>query len=238
LIFTLGCFKMWSMTKPNIFLIESKTRQVLAETFLRFQEYFESPEFKGRVFTVDEFAQWYVSKYGAWTYSKDWYGFNIPAKVLEPFRSGRFDPLTPAEQKLLEICPPAQIGNNASRDFYVIGVTSGAEYFKETLRHEFVHGAFHVNGDYRKDVIKCLDSHKIKTINNALSKMGYHNDVHSDEANAYVLVEPETISEYVTKRDTQKLRTRLDSIFRKHFGFSVLETNSMELMRQAEHVQI
>lgn len=223
---------MGAMKRPPIYLVEAENRRILAETFMRFQEYYESPEFKGRVFTVDEFAHWYAQKYGAWTYSRDWYGFNIPAKVLAPFRDGQFDPLTDNEKKLLDIC------KNARGDFYVIGVTPNAEYFTETVKHEFVHGAFHVNQEYRKDVIGCLDGHRIRTIKNALSKMGYHPDVHADEANAYVLVEPETISEFVTKRDTQKLRSRLDSIFRRHFGFSVLETKLPSLMKQAEHVQV
>lgn len=218
--------------KPPIYLIEASNRKILAKTFMRFQEYYESPEFKGKVFTVEEFTQWYASKFGAWTYSSDWYGFNIPSKVLEPFRSGQFDPLTEYEQKLLNIC------NNTTDNFYVIGVTPEAEYFTETVKHEFVHGAFHVNDNYRKDVLYCLTNHKIKTIKNGLSKMGYHSDVHDDEANAYVLVEPETISEFVTQKDTQKLRVRLDIIFKKHFGFSVLETKVPELMKRTEHLQI
>mgnify|MGYP001558850792 FL=1 len=223
---------MGGMETPPIYLIESSNRRDLAETFMRFQEYYESPEFKGRVFSVEEFAHWYASKYGAWTYSRDWYGFNIPSKVLEPFRRGQFDPLTLKEKKLLDVC------KNATGDFYVIGVTPSAEYFDETVKHEFVHGAFHVNENYRKDVARCLADHRIKTIKNGLSKMGYHSDVYNDEANAYVLVEPETISEIATKRDTQKLRVRLNSIFKKHFGFSVLETKVPNLMRRVEHVQV
>ncbi|MEX2090635.1 MAG: hypothetical protein WD989_00680 [Candidatus Paceibacterota bacterium] len=206
---------------------------------MRFQEYYESPEFKGRVFTIDEFAHWYVSKYGGWTYSRDWYGFNIPSKVLEPFRFGKFDPLTEQEKKLLEIClPTGKAGKNVQGDFYVIGVTPNAEYFTETVKHEFVHGAYHVNENYRNDVVRCLADHKIKKIKTGLSKMGYHLDVHDDETNAYILVEPETLSDIATQRDTQKLRTRLDFIFKNHFGFSVLETTVPSLMRQAEHVQV
>lgn len=219
------------MKRPPIYLVEVQNRKVLAETFMRFQEYYESPEFKGKVFTVEEFARWYASKYGSWTYSKDWYGFNIPSKVLEPFRNGQFDPLTEYEQKLLDICA------KAAGDFYVIGVTPKAEYFADTVKHEFVHGAFHVNENYRKEVASCLADHKIQTIKKGLSKMGYHSDVHNDEANAYILVEPETIGEIATQRNTQKLRDRLDSIFKTHFGFSVLETKIPDLLKRAEHVQ-
>src|SRR3989344_8767791 len=117
------------MNRGNIYLIESQSRQDLAAAFIRFQEYYESPEFKGRVFSVDDFAHWYARKFGAFTYSKDWYGFNIPSRVIEPFRAGQFDPLTPLEQSLLDVC------KDARGDFYMIGATPGAEYFAETIKH-------------------------------------------------------------------------------------------------------
>ena len=215
-----------------IYLIESSSRQVLAETFMRFQEYYESPEFKGRIFSVEEFTHWYARRFGAFTYSRDWYGFNIPSKVLEPFRLGEFEPLTIMEQKLLDIC------KNAQGNFYLIGATPNAEYFTETVKHEFVHGAFYVNGSYRDEVISCIREHKIKTINNALHKMGYHPDVFEDEANAYVLVEPDTIQEYSSLENTKKLRERLDNIFAKFFGFSVLKTEVSTLLARTKHILI
>jgi len=219
------------MQKAPIYIIESRSRQVLAETFMRFQEYYESPEFKGKVFSIDEFVAWYAGlNGGSFTYSQDWYGFNIPSKVLEPFRKGEFNPLTKNEQKLLNIC------KNDTKNFYIIGVTPSAEYFIDTVKHEFVHGAFHCNANYRNSVVKCLKESKIFNIEKGLSKMGYHKDVHADEANAYVLIEPETISEFATKRDTERLRVRLNKIFTQHFGFSVLEAGPESLMKRTEHV--
>ena len=105
------------MTAP-IYLIESKTRQDLAATFMRVQEYYESPVFGGRTFSVGEFAAWYASEYGAFTYCQDWSGFNIPSWVLEPFRNGGFDPLTDKEKNLLNFF------KNIHDSFYIIGATS------------------------------------------------------------------------------------------------------------------
>src|SRR3989344_3903921 len=221
---------MGDMETPPIYLVESRNRRDLAETFMRFQEYYESPEFKGRVFSIEEFTHWYASKYGGFTYSRDWYGFNIPSKVLEPFRQGQFDPLTAKEKRLLDVC------RNATGDFYVIGVTPSAEYFDETVKHEFVHGAFHVNENYRKEVVTCVKESSIREIDKGLGRMGYHSDVFADETNAYVLVEPETVTEYVNIRNTKNLRTRLDAIFKKHFGFSILNTKVPALMSRAEHI--
>ena len=220
------------MKCPSIYLIESNSRQDLARMFMRFQEHYESPQFKGKTFTVDEFAHWYASKYGSFSYAKDWYGFNIPATVLVPFKKGNFDPLTVQEQKLLEIC------KGASDDAYVIGVTPSAEYFKETVKHEFVHGAFYTNAKYRKEVEACLKSYRIKPINNGLKKMGYCDDVATDETNAYVLVEPDSVQEYVSIRNTQKLRGYLGKIFEKHFGFSVIESEITSLTARTEHILV
>jgi len=56
---------------------------------LRFEEYYESPRFKGRIFTFDEYRKWYVKnspkgkKTGRFTYYSDWSGFNIPSYALK-----------------------------------------------------------------------------------------------------------------------------------------------------------
>lgn len=220
------------MTNPPLYLIESNSRQVLAETFMRFQEYYESPEFKGRVFSVEDFAHWYALKYGSFTYAKDWYGFNIPSRAIEPFRRGQFDPLTPLEQRILNIC------RDARGDFYVIGVTPSAEYFAETVKHEFVHGAFHVNSEYREEVGRCIEEYNIGPINKGLRRMGYCDDVAVDETNSYVLVEPDTIQEYVSIQSTKNLREKLDIIFKKYFGFSLIATKIPALMARTEHILI
>lgn len=213
-----------------IYLIESRTRQDLAATFMRFQEYYESPVFKGRVFGVDDFTRWYALRYGAFTYDKDWCGFNIPAKVIEPFKYGQFDPLTSQERNLLDIC------KDARGDFYIIGVASGAEYFAETVKHEFAHGAFHINSEYREEVERCVGGYNIKSVNKGLRRMGYCDDVVVDETNAYVLVEPDTIQVYASIENTKKLREQLDKIFEKFFGFSLLKTETSSLIARTKHV--
>lgn len=54
--------------------------------FLRFQEYYESPEFKGEAFSLLDFMDWYAHSYSShkhdkrpsFTYPSDWAGFNVP----------------------------------------------------------------------------------------------------------------------------------------------------------------
>ena len=151
---------------------------------------------------------------------------------MSPFREGKFDPLTKQEQKLVDFC------KKASENSYVIGTTSSAEYFEETIKHEFVHGAFYTNLEYRKEVIACIKNFGIEPIDKCLLKMGYCNEVLTDETNAYVLVEPDTIQEYVSVNNTKNLRDNLDKIFVKYFGFSVLKTEIPALMSRTEHVLV
>src|SRR3990167_8171616 len=93
----------------NIFHLNVDTQEELTTTFLRFQEHYESPEFKGKIFTLEEFKKWYIlnspngKKTGRFTYYEDWAGFNIPSEVLEPFYEGKFNPLADYEQKFLDL---------------------------------------------------------------------------------------------------------------------------------------
>ena len=93
---------------PHIHLLSFDTQHDLTSTFLRFQEHYESPRFKGEVFTLDEFQDWYIKnspngiETGKFTYHTDWNGFNIPSHILKPFYEGKFDPLSFDEQAILE----------------------------------------------------------------------------------------------------------------------------------------
>ncbi len=39
---------------PQIFLLSFPTQEYLAKTFLRFQEHYESPEFRGKIFSLEK----------------------------------------------------------------------------------------------------------------------------------------------------------------------------------------
>ena len=58
----------------KIILVSADSQEELNRTFLRFQEHYESPEWKGKIFTDGQFRAWYSEKYGANTYERDWSG--------------------------------------------------------------------------------------------------------------------------------------------------------------------
>ncbi|MBW3011416.1 hypothetical protein KY326_04315, partial [Candidatus Woesearchaeota archaeon] len=100
--------KLIELTR-DIFHVMFPTQLELTSTLLRFQEHFEGQEFKGKIFTLEEYKEWYVAnsvmgkKTGMFTYYEDWSGFNFPSDTLGPFSDGKFDPLSDAESHFLNL---------------------------------------------------------------------------------------------------------------------------------------
>lgn len=162
----------------KITLVKIPNRADLAMTFLRFQEYYENPEFRNKVFTMGQFKDWYGQKYGAFTYDRDWSGFNIPSYVLDPFIRGLFDPLTEAEQELLYRF------RHRSDKHYIIGVGK-----KEgALDHEIAHGLFYTDEDYKREVMWLLSSKNksLQEVYGFVKGLMYHEAVWLDEVHAYM----------------------------------------------------
>lgn len=62
----------------------------LAMTFLRMQEWYESPKFHHKHFTLEAYMRWYQKAYGKGTFSypKDWTGFNVPSTAVLAIMNG------------------------------------------------------------------------------------------------------------------------------------------------------
>jgi hypothetical protein len=161
----------------NIYLLKFKDNIEMAKTFLRFQEHYESPKFRNKIFSLKEFKIWYAKKYGKgkFTYYKDWGGFNIPSYILVPFFEKKFNPLSKREKCLLSAF------KNMRHPFYIIGAAT----YAYAMRHEIVHGTFYTNVKYAKKVLKLLSGADISDIKYELLKIGYCKDTLLDEINAY-----------------------------------------------------
>jgi hypothetical protein len=112
----------------------------LAFHFMRFQEHYESPGFKGTLFSWAQYVAWYKRVRGAFSYADDWGGFNLPGTILTPFRQGAFDPLTRRERALLQALAAVRPQD------YVIGTLDDDP---EALAHELAHAFWHLDGAYR-----------------------------------------------------------------------------------------
>ena len=200
----------------NLVLIRTRRQYTLASTFLRFQEHYESPKFRGEIFSLEEFMDWYTVRFGNFTYYEDWGGFNFPSSVLKPFRKGKFSPLSKKEQRLLGLLA------DVPEPFYVVG-TYGMRIDLSTLKHELVHGLYYTVPEYQEEVLKALSAKNTKTLTDTLKRIGYHPSVWQDEINAYLLMGASALHDngFRWTHTLRECRKELQAVFRQHFGFSL-----------------
>lgn len=163
----------------NAVWVSADSQRELGETFIRFQEYYESPniEFHNKIFTLGSVKQWYSIQYGADLYSNVWVGFNFPSLVLIPFKQGLFDPLTEEEKTLLNLL------KYRNDDYYIIGAQT-----KSVLRHELSHAMYGYYQKYKEEIDQFIweNSSKFRKIKKYIIDKGYHKNVINDEIQAYV----------------------------------------------------
>lgn len=198
----------------NVAHLEFPSQDLMARTFIRFQEYYESPKFKGKVFTLEEFKKWYVEARGAFTYAADWPGFNIPSEALRPFQEGRFDPLSPEETAFLKIF------KDKSEPFYIIGTSpeNGEEY----INHELAHALFYVDQEYKEKVLEIIKSIKdLGALKRIISHeaAGYHDSVILDEIQAHIIANfDELIREGIDQEEFAPIQKKLLNVFSGHYN--------------------
>lgn len=193
----------------QIYMLEYKDNNDLASSFLRFQEYYESPKFQGRIFTLGQYKAWYIKKFGKFSYYEDWDGFDIPGHVLKPFYQGKFNPLTKKEKEIL------QIFRAIKTPFYIIGVSlkKNLHLFKEEIKHELAHAMFYVDAAYKREVLSLLKKHNVSLIKEAIEKnIDYASRVVDDEMQAYIIADPEDLN---CKIPTA-LKVSLNGLYTKH----------------------
>lgn len=163
----------------NSIWISADSQKELGETFIRFQEHYESPnlDFKNKIFTLGSVKEYYSNEYGADVYSETWIGFNFPSTVLLPFKQGLFDPLTDQEKILLDLL------KYRNEEYYIIGAQT-----KSTLRHELSHAMYGYSIKYKNEIDEFISENKTKfrKVKKYILDKGYHEDVVNDEIQAYV----------------------------------------------------
>lgn len=170
-------FKKIQKLDFNSVLLQTDSEESLSRCFLRFQEHYENPKFRGEIFTLGQIKHWYSVTYGADTYHRDWSGFNFPSHVLKPFKEGLFDPLTEEEKALLDLF------RYRHDNFYVIGANDSS-----VTRHELSHALYSYDIKYKVAIDGLCFKHKkeLSKIGKYLINKGYHKDVINDEIQAYI----------------------------------------------------
>lgn len=164
---------------PGVALITAPTYYEIAATFLRPQEFYESPHahIRGQYFTREEYEDLYAKKWGNNTYTSDFDGFNIPADQVRQF----YSLFTDLSRK--EMCLKATLLPMWLEWRYVIGAKRGDI---ETINHEMAHALWHTNDEYRAamlaEVRQCGERAKYRKY---LKGNGYSSHLFDDETQAY-----------------------------------------------------
>jgi len=123
------------------------------------------PRFSGRIFSLEQYMDWYAARYGDFTYYQDWEGFNVPSTALRPFYEGKFDPLSEKEKRLLRLF------ENLRKRFYIIGIHEGGA--KNSLTHELAHALFFMDASYRRAVHAAMRGFDTSALTKQLAEAGY-----------------------------------------------------------------
>lgn len=172
----------------QILIATSNSKHELGMTFLRFQEYYEGPKYKGQIFTIKEYKEWYKKTYqkNEFTYCSDWSGYNIPDYVIKDVKNN-FKRLSKYEREFISEC------QKMTEPYYVIGSRKSD---MRTMRHEISHAFWHIYPSYKREISNCilkiLNDTNINKIRENLIKMGYNDCVMEDETQAYLLTDFDT----------------------------------------------
>lgn len=197
--------KIYEVGTGVLAMIEMEKQADLANSFMRVQEFYESPKFRDELFTRYMFEKWYKKsrKAKTFTYAKDWSGFNVPGYVVRSFLLRINGPETELEEKLFDKL--AQLVEDHGVCFYVIGVVKG-DYGAVT--HELCHAMYRLVPTYTREVNYLLERNPplVNACKKALTKIGYGSNVLLDEMHAWTAVDTDSLVKMVPARFETELR--------------------------------
>ena len=167
----------------------------LTMTFVRIQEFYESPVFKGKYFSLEEFMDYWSKEMGdgKFTYIHQWSGFNVPGNILRDWRElycvNSFEPIRDKEFALLDkLFDKLRQDKEDLKSIYLFGFSKDNKNIEKVINHESAHAMYHVNERYKESVDKLIrnyDSGLVKTASKKIKEMGYGENVINDEIQAY-----------------------------------------------------
>jgi hypothetical protein len=174
---------------PHVYWLGFDNATELGLSFLRYQEFYESPngQFRGQKFLVEDYKRWYIAETEeSWfTYCEDWAGFNVPSVCFQQVQELGISDYNNYDGLILGIVNYIKMLEEGA-EFYVIGSLQNS---KEIMRHEVAHGLFATNLEYKNKSLKLindLDPEIYKFIKKELIRMGYTEAVFEDETQAYL----------------------------------------------------
>lgn len=196
----------------NVYHLHFKKQKDLASTFLRIQEFYESPKFQNKKIELDQFYHYYKNfKGGKFSYLSDWGGFNLPYYVFGEFIKVN-KTLSVRETQLFNLI-------RGLKNFYVVGTWGSKRTidYRETLNHELAHAFYYLNKDYKNKILSLLQNKDLSNLNAYFKKLGYNAKVFKDESHAYLISDFKELvrDEIIKEKDFKALSVKIRKIFNK-----------------------
>ena len=183
---------------PNIYVLTYDKQYDLCMSFVRMQEFHESPKFRNKTFTLEDFIDYWSVEFGkgSFDYPVRWNGFNLPSSTIQKwFDKIKYSDVRDREFEILEAIDTLNMIEGGEREdipekYYVIGVhaESSDDTMQEVIFHESAHAMYYLNLSYKRAANKLLKNMDKKAYDKAEKKllgMGYGKNVVKDEMQAY-----------------------------------------------------
>lgn len=215
---------MFSLKKlaDRIYLLRFETRYDLAMTFMRYQEFYESPNsrFRGKPFTIASFTKWYTHEYGdgKFTYVEDWAGFNFPVAIIDAVWDTGIEDPSHYDHFMRSVA--AYVKDDSQNDgCYLIGSSVEGPC---VVTHEVAHALYFTDPEYKKRaetlIQNFLPSVVFEPIADVLRDSCYTETVLLDEIQAYCV---EGYIEYLwpdanPPKPLEDLAAKLQALFQEY----------------------
>lgn len=180
---------------PHIYHLHMEKNYDLAMHFLRYQEFYENLDYKGQIISLVDYMEYYAREYGdgAFTYTNDWAGFNVPGETLIEVSEAHLPDLNKYDIQMRALVKSVQ-EEEGDEKFYFIGTCGNDDFEEDTLDHEIAHALYYTSDSYRKimnDLLNEIPRKNYDTTWNALQEMRYHPATCRDEIHAYACTGPD-----------------------------------------------
>ena len=164
-------------------------------TILRIHEHEENPVFKNKIFTFEQYMDWYVKNMGEghFNFDKKILGFSIPGTCFRRFiKHFPTDKQTDKEKAFIEM----MIGIAGKEIFENKDIFSVVATFNRAkspdFKHEIAHSFYYIDEEYRtqvKKLIRKIDKDVKQKLSEYIIGLGYLKSEVPDELNARLSVE-------------------------------------------------
>lgn len=206
----------------QVYVISGGTREEVALTMMRFQEFYENPIYRNvDGFSVEDIQKWQYDLTPDRKYEEQWAGFNIPGHILVTvLQSHKFRPLTEREQELSTLLDThLPISTKILSESYFIAIGLDEPEYDDILIHEYAHALFTTNEVYSKEQrqnVMNLPYDVFSATYKFLQDIGYNESTVIDEIHAYMLVDTDLLTEHIPGYDFHVLSKPFCETYAKH----------------------